>query len=314
MHNQTDERYRADAIATLVNQSAKTIGFDAVGVAAYELLNKHSERFEKWIEQGYHADMDYLERSIPIRGDLHALLPQARSVVVTLTNYKRGREQPLSAPRIASFAWGEDYHPLIKNRLHTLLGQIKLQYPDVKGRVVVDSAPAFERAWAVKAGLGWIGRSSMLVNPLLGSFTLVGMLVLDCDVTASTPLEGELCGKCRRCVDSCPTGAITPMRSIDARRCLSYQTIERREEVDPLLSDQLQGRMFGCQSCLECCPYNHSAPVGELMPIDEQLIGMTREQWMDMEQAEFGKLFRGSCLERAGLEKLQSTLRADMAQ
>lgn len=304
----------------IVRDEYRACGFSAAGTVAFALLDRERERFASWLSRGYGADMTYLGRSAEYRHDLRRLFPEVRSAVATLTSYRRpdGVRQPEGVPRLARFAWSDDYHDIIKGNLRRLLAAIRRYdgFRDVKGRAVVDSAPAFERAWAVRAGLGWIGRSSMLVHPELGSFTLIGLLLLD------TPLPEDFvppvqvpdgCGDCRRCMEACPTGAIVAPRTVDAGRCIAYQTIERHGAVESVIRPLLGGRIFGCDRCMEVCPYNNRAGM-PLMPGNAGLdavperLGVTARQWREMTPEEFAARFAGSPLKRAGLEKIKSSL------
>lgn len=304
----------------IIEREWRACGFSAAGTVAFALLDDERERFGAWLAKGYGADMDYLGRSAGYRHDLRRLFPEVRSVAVTLTSYRRSPEecQPEGVPRIARFAWSDDYHEVIKANLRRLLEAIRSYdgFERVKGRAVVDSAPAFERAWAVRAGLGWIGRSSMLVHPELGSFTLIGLLLLDTPLPEDFPLPERVqddCGECRRCMEACPTGAIVAPHSVNAGRCISYQTIERRDVVADELRPMLERRIFGCDKCMEVCPYNNRTGI-PLMPesagleaVPERLT-VTAEEWNGMTEAEFAARFARSSLLRAGLRKIKSSL------
>ena len=294
----------------IIDSNFAAVGFDAVGVAVCETLDEPTRRLKKWLADGLHGDMEYMARSADIRGDLSAVMPGARSVVVTLTSYRNTLSQPPGTPAIATFARAGDYHTVIKNRLHSLLEIIRREYPEVKGRAVVDSAPAFEREWAVRAGLGWIGRSSMLVNPVLGSYILIGLLLLDCDVVPSGSKIETACGSCRRCIENCPTGAIISDRQVDARRCLSYQTIERKGAVEKEFVPKLGGRIFGCDRCMEVCPYNINARTDVSGLPGDDFYSPTARQWLSMSEEEFSEKFKGTPLSRAGLAKIVSNLQA----
>lgn len=308
------------ALPNIVEQAYGACGFSAAGTVPFALLDEEREHFAQWLAQGYGADMAYLERSADYRHDLRRLFPAVQSVVVTLTTYRRPPDicQPDGVPRIARFAWSDDYHPILKRNLHRLLEAIRQYdgYEGSGGRAVVDSAPAFERAWAVRAGLGWIGRSAMLIHPRLGSFTLIGLLLLDIPFGEGWPLPvrvEERCGGCQRCMEACPTQAIAAPRMVDARRCLSYQTIERREAVEARFRHALQGRIFGCDRCMEVCPYNRLSQ-SPLLPSEAGLdakperMNLTVEDWRTLTPEVFDALFAASPLQRAGLEKLKSSL------
>lgn len=304
----------------IVEQAYGACGFSAAGTVPFALLDEEREHFVQWLAQGYGADMTYLERSADYRHDLRRLFPPVQSVVVTLTTYRRPPDvcQPDGVPRIARFAWSDDYHPILKRNLHRLLETIRQQegYGEVRGRAVVDSAPAFERAWAVRAGLGWIGRSAMLIHPRLGSFTLIGLLLLDIPLGMDyslPPRVEERCGRCKRCIETCPTQAIVAPHHVDARRCISYQTIERRAPVETHIRPALQGRIFGCDACMEVCPYNRLAK-NPLLPPEAGLdakperMNLTEEDWRTLTPEQFDTLFAASPLQRAGLDKLKSSL------
>ncbi len=304
----------------IIEREYRGCGFSAAGTVAFALLEEERERFAGWLGKGYGADMDYLGRSAEYRHDLRRLFPEVRSIAVTLTSYRRPPEvrQPDDVPRIARFAWSDDYHDIIKGNLRRLLETVRgyQGFGGVKGRAVVDSAPAFERAWAVRAGLGWAGRSSMLIHPELGSFTLIGLLLLDAPLPEGFIPPRRIpdgCGSCRKCMEACPTGAIVAPHTVNAGRCISYQTIERREAVSEEIRPMLAGRIFGCDRCMEVCPYNNREGM-PLMPqnagLDSvpQRLGITAGEWRTMTETEFKARFSGSPLLRAGLGKLKSSL------
>lgn len=300
----------------IIENQHRSCDFVAAGTVPFALLDVERERFAAWLGKGYAAGMSYLDRSAEYRHDLRRLFPGVRSVVVTLTSYRRpeGVRQPEGVPRIARFAWGEDYHDVIRRNLGRLLEAVRATpgFERVRGRAVVDSAPAFERAWAVRAGLGWIGRSSMLIHPEMGSFTLIGLLLLDVPLPEGftvPELVPDGCGDCGRCVSACPTGAIVTPRVVDARRCLSYQTIERHGPVEEGFKLRLDGRIFGCDCCMEVCPYNNQLPVPDvIMPVRPEVMGVSAQEWLEMTEDEFCLRFAGSPLRRAGLEKIKSSL------
>ncbi|WP_298062744.1 tRNA epoxyqueuosine(34) reductase QueG [uncultured Rikenella sp.] len=304
----------------IIEREYRACGFSAAGTVAFVPLEEERQRFAGWMAKGYGADMGYLGRSAEYRHDLRRLFPGVKSVAVTLTSYRRPPEirQPEGVPRIARFAWGNDYHDILKRNLRRLLEAIRSYdgFGDVQGRPVVDSAPAFERAWGVRAGLGWIGRSSMLVSPALGSFTLIGLLLLDAPLpdgfVAPEPVP-DGCGNCRRCMEACPTRAIVSPHVVNAGRCISYQTIERRGTVEEAIRPVLDGRIFGCDRCMEVCPYN-DRPGLPTMPANAGLeavadrMNITAEEWRKMAPADFAERFAGSPLLRAGLSKIKGLL------
>ncbi len=264
-----------------IQELAHACGFTAVGWVPFELQELERERLAGWIAAGRHGRMAYLERSLPHRHDARALFPEVQSVVAVLSSYKRTPDDEarcLHEPFVARYAWGEDYHAWMKSRLRQMLRQLQQQNPAVRGRAVVDSAPTFERAWAVRAGLGWVGRSSLLIHPLYGSYTNLGLLLLNipCPEPPADPVENR-CGACRRCVEACPTGAIcADSPTIDARRCIAYQTLSLSGGPEESFRPLLGGRIFGCDACLEACPYNEKAPTGHHRPVREGRIAEIR--------------------------------------
>lgn len=305
----------------IIHEEALRIGFNAAAWIAVPDLREDSEHFRRWINAGNSAGMEYLERSATYRHDLTRIFPAVRSVVVTLASYNREYLGLAVNPRakIARYAWGEDYHVVLKEKLNELLGRLR-DYPQlsaVKGRAVVDSAPAFERAIAIRAGLGWKGRNSLLLHPRLGSYSMIGLLLLDHPVPDDVAPPAILpfgCGECHRCVTACPGEAIQPDFTIDARRCASYLNKECKRPLEASQKAITKGRIFGCDACLEACPYNYTAPAVEagkntLLPIREDLPGITPEQWEEMTQEAFTSRFSRTALHFTGLEKIKSNLR-----
>lgn len=210
---------------------ARQIGFDAAGVAPAVLLSEEVGYVSKWVAEGKQAGMGYMERNMEVREDVRRLVEGAKSVIVTLTNYYHPWRQPDGVPRIAMYAWGKDYHLVVKERLRLLLGEVRKQIPEAEGRCFVDSAPLLEHAWAKRAGLGWQGKNTLLIRKGLGSFCFIGVIVTTAVFDSyDSPFLASYCGTCSRCVDACPTGALSAGQ-VDARRCISYQTIENRGSI-----------------------------------------------------------------------------------
>lgn len=286
------------SILEIISSSYHTLGFGAFGVVDYVRLSESLAHLREWVERGFHGELEYMARSLDRRDDVRCLLAEAQSIVVLLKPYKPSIRQPPEAARIASFAWGEDYHTVIKRDVNKLLTTIHAHYPNVKGRAVVDSAPTFEREWAVRAGLGWVGRSSLLINPQWGSYTLIGILLLDHRVEPTAwPIVENRCGECSRCMDACPAGAIGGQGYIDARRCVSYRS-QYQDDEEGL---PRAGYVFGCDECLRVCPYNKQVePVDLAEPIE-----LTPNQWQQMSEQEFKSRFGHTPLYRLGLEKIK---------
>lgn len=290
--------------------SASQAGFQLCAMARCRPLEAFRPHFERWLEEGMGSGLDYLKRNIDKRFDPARLFEGAVSIVVCAVNYRSvitGGYVPDDRGKIASYACAEDYHRIIKDMLFDLLGRLRQRYPELIGRPFVDSAPLLEKPWAVEAGLGWIGRNSLLLTPEFGSTVLLGELLL-CDEIDSydAPIETAGCGECRRCIDVCPTGAIVREGVIDTRRCISRLTIERDTET----GGALHGWIFGCEECQNVCPYNRSKPLYTLPRfapvIDPRRI--SREQWQSMTDSEFDARFGATPLARSGRARIVKNL------
>lgn len=304
--------------------------FDAWGVARIEPIDDEIEHLQDWIEHGYHGEMQYMARNIEKRANPQELLPGARSMIMVLLNYYPREWQPKDKPQIAAYAYGNDYHHIVKSKLILLAEEINKVMPH-QYAVFCDSAPVMERAWAVRAGLGWIGRNGMLVNPRLGTFTFIGTLITTLELEPSVPMANR-CGTCTRCVDACPTGAIinsqqsivnsqqfnpsvlrtAPLKQgsnierhyINARRCLSYQTIEKRGDIDEELRELAGNTLYGCDRCQLACPWNRFAHPHN-HPELEAIEGIFDIDWASMSRSEFGRRLKFSPMQRAGLKKIK---------
>lgn len=287
-----------------VEKKAFELGFDAVGVAPVESLPGERTYLQRWLEAGKQGNMHYMERNADKRENPALLVEGARSVIVTLTNYYTSCRQSSGLPLIARYAYGEDYHTVIKRKLRELM-------EGMGGRCFTDSAPVFEREWARRAGLGWIGKNTLLIRRNLGSFCFIGLIITPTVFDRySVPLENRYCGTCERCIKACPTGALTPYQ-LDARKCISYQTIENKEECPEAIKRLSGGRIFGCDICQEACSWNKRSPqhqVKEFFP-KEEVMRLTRESWEQMSETDFLQLFKGTPLERTGLTKIRSNLK-----
>ena len=276
--------------------------FDAWGVARIEPIDEEIAHLRKWLESGYAGEMRYMHNNLHLRANPQELLPEAKSMIMVLMNYYPRQWQPKDRPQIAAYAYGNDYHHIVKSKLTELAEEINKVAPH-KYAVFCDSAPVLERYWAARAGLGWIGKNGILVNPKLGTFTFIGTLITSLDLEPSGEMENR-CGTCRKCIDACPTGAIID-KTIDARKCLSYQTIEKRGEVDNELIEVAGNTLYGCDRCQLACPWNrfaqpHNHP--ELEPIE----GIFELDWASMSRSEFNRKLKFSPMQRAGLKKIKA--------
>lgn len=290
---------------------AADVGFDLCGVAPCRRLEQNESWFRRWLSEGYQSSLEYLERNAGKRFDPRLLVEGARTAVVCAVSYKNRTGEGYPAghrAKVASYACARDYHATIKTMLGRLFDALKAAHPGLQGRAFVDTAPLAEKQLAVEAGLGWIGRQSLLVTPQFGTYVLLGELLL-CDEAEvyDAPFEGTRCGRCGNCIDSCPTGAIVAPRTIDTGRCISCHTVERQPsgEVD------LDGWIFGCDRCQSCCPYNRNAPLHGNPAFDPLFdpVAMSPEEWAALDDAAFAARFGETPLTRSGLERIKRNIR-----
>lgn len=294
-------------LKTRLKAYARSLGFDLVGVARAG-PTPSADRYEAWVRAGHAATMSYLTRpeAIEKRRDVRNLWPEARSVIVVAMNYYTGDHPPPDGRprgRVARYAWGEDYHEVLADRLRDLLAFLQREAGrSVQGRIYVDTGPVLERAWAVQAGLGWIGKNSMLIHPRLGSYLFLGVLLVDLELEPDPPFPFDHCGTCTRCIEACPTGCIRPDRTLEAERCLSYLTIERREGIPEALRPAMGDWLFGCDICQEVCPWNRRFARPTAEPAFRPREGIPRmllEEILQMDEAAFRIRFRRSAIRRA---------------
>jgi len=307
MGDNEDIRSRSEAI----RQKAFELGFTDCGFARAEHLPEDARRLEQWLNENRHASMGYMANHFEKRTNPSLLVPGALSVISLLFNYYNpDTNTDPEAPVVSRYAYGKDYHFVLKGRMSLLMDFIRELEPAVEGRMFVDSAPVLDRAWARRAGLGWIGKNSHLISRKHGSWVFIGELILNLELDYATIPESDFCGSCTKCIEACPSDAILDIRSIDAGRCLSYQTIENRKEIDPKLKEQMDNRLFGCDICQEVCPWNRKVLRHEEseFEVTEGLLEMGKGDWEAMEGGHFKKLFKNSPLQRAGLKKIKNTL------
>lgn len=309
--------YADKTSSVLIKEYAAEVGFDLCGIARARSLEEHRAALTHWTSQGMNADMEYLGQNIEKRLDPRILVPGAKSLIVTGLNYYTEKKQGGNGvPDISRYAYGLNYHDVIKKKLHKLIDFIKTIHPDVSGRSFVDSAPLLEKAWGREAGLGWPGRHSVLINKQIGSFFFLGIIVLNIELDYDEPAKEDYCGKCTLCVDSCPTGAINNNRTIDSRRCIAFQTLESKTSIPDDIVLKLEGKIFGCDRCQEICPWNkgskqHKTPEFDL-PSEVQL--MTAEQWKNLTRKDFKRLFKGSAIARRSYCRFMDNIEAALSE
>lgn len=305
-----------EQIDNLVRKLSNKEGFVDYGAAKYEKLEDETHNLRNYVNLGYHADMQYLVKNISLREDPSLLLEGVKSILCFLAPYKPSLIQSESLPKIASYAYGTDYHKVVRDKLYNICNILKESIPDVKYRVFCDSAPLLERAWAARAGLGFIGKSTFLISKRYGLHTIIGVVLLDREVSYGEKGK-DSCGTCTRCIDACPSGALVSPRMLDARRCISYQTIESpKMKLEEDYQVDKRNWIFGCDICLNACPW---ASKGEhttwdsFKPLkhgqDERLITeISNEEWISMDEESFSKWFSDSPLMRAGLNKIKDNI------
>ncbi len=285
-----------------VKQMAVSHGFSFCGIAKAEQLDDDARRLEKWLSKGMHGTMQYMENYFDLRINPSLLVPGAKSVITLLMNYYPAEQQKNDAPKISKYAYGNDYHEVIKEKLHQLLASMKEKIGEITGRGFVDSAPVLERAWAQKTGLGWIGKNGNLINKQQGSFFFIATLITDLELDYDDPFAKDFCGSCNKCVEACPTDAILPGKVIDGSKCISYYTIELKDALIPAdMKGKFQNWMFGCDICQDVCPWNRFAKTtteNKFTPIPE-ILNLTTKEWEMMSEENFKKIFKHSPLKRA---------------
>ncbi len=296
----------------LIKQKAVCLGFQACGISRAGFLQEEKIRLESWLVRGMHGEMEYMARNAEKRLDPRLLFEGGKSVVSVLLNYYPSEKQTdPEAPVLSKYAYGRDYHFVLKEKLQLLLQYIQSEIAPCTGRAFTDSAPVLDKAWATRAGLGWIGKNTNLISVEHGSFFFIGELILDLELEPDEKTVANHCGTCTRCIDACPTKAIVAPYVVDARKCISYQTIELRGELDETLKGKFANRVFGCDICQDVCPWNlksepHHEPGFDPNP---QLMQLTGKEWYDMDESVFNDLFRNSAVKRTKYAGLRRNLR-----
>ncbi|GAB4395974.1 MAG: tRNA epoxyqueuosine(34) reductase QueG [Microscillaceae bacterium] len=294
----------------LLKQKARELGFDYCGISKAQFLEEEAPRLERWLQTQQHGQMDYMARHFDKRLDPRRLVEGAQSVVSVLLNYFPSKPLPTEDNyKISKYAYGEDYHFVIKDKLKLLLTFLQEEIGEIHGRAFVDSAPVMDKAWAARSGLGWIGKHSNLLNRQMGSFFFIGELILDIELVPDNPV-GDYCGTCTRCMDACPTGAIPEPYWVDGSKCIAYFTIELKEEIPPSVQGQFEDWIFGCDICQDVCPWNRFAFPHQEAAFEppEALYQMRKKDWEEITAEVFKALFRRSAVERTKLKGLQRNI------
>ncbi len=301
-----------DLVSGKIKEQAIKLGFSACGIARVQLLEDHEPRFMSWLDGNMHGEMSFMANHFEMRLNPARLFENARSVIVVLQNYYPSN--PLAGDAeylISRYAYGKDYHLVIKEKLRKLQTFIQNEIAPCRLRAFCDSAPVLERAWAVKAGLGWIGKNSMLITPRTGSYFFIGEIITSLELAADEPYNGNYCGDCRRCIEACPTRAIGENRMIDSRRCISYLTIEKKGKLPEDCRGRYRQWIFGCDICQEVCPWNRFAiPQQEsLFNLPDQIYDFKACDWENLTGETFSSLFGKSALKRAKYEGIMRNIK-----
>lgn len=294
-----------------IKETAKSLGFDLCGIAKAEYLEEEAPKVENWLNQNMHGQMGYMENHFDKRLDPTKLVPGAKSVVSLLYNYYPEHDLAKDGQyKIAKYAYGKDYHFVIKDKLKNFMHAIHEQIGEVDGRVFVDSAPILERVWAQKSGLGWVGKNSLLLNKQKGSFFFIAELIIDLELIYDSPV-GDYCGTCTKCMDACPTDAIPVPYVVDGSKCISYYTIELKDSIPSEAKGKLEDWVFGCDICQDVCPWNrfstpHKEPEFDPHP---DLNDMTKKEWIELTEEVFREVFRKSAVKRTKYSGLMKNIK-----
>ncbi len=297
-------------LSIFIKEKARELGFSHCGIAKAAFLENEKEHLADWLASGKQAGMAYMENYFEKRLDPTLLVEKAQSVIVLAFNYFPKEKLHPDSYKISRYAYGDDYHTVLQEKLTLLIQAIREKSHTTHIRSFVDSAPVLERAWAVKAGLGWIGKNSMLIIPKKGSFFFLAEILLDLPLDYDAGFTQNRCGNCRRCMDACPTQAIVSEKTVDARRCISYLTIENKGEIPAEFRGRFENQIFGCDICQEVCPWNRFASFqqeAEFFP-SEALQSLTRQDWETLTEADFSYIFRNSSIKRAKFAGLKRNI------
>jgi epoxyqueuosine reductase len=296
---------------SFVKNTALSLGFDYCGISKAEKLDDDARRLESWLNKGFHGKMAYMENYFDLRTDPTKLVAGAKSVITLLLNYFPSEKQKDDAPKVSKYAFGNDYHEVIKSKLKVFLQLLKENIGEINGRGFTDSAPVLERTWAEKSGLGWVGKNGNLITKNSGSFFFIATLITDLELETDNPFIKDYCGSCTKCIDSCPTDAILPDKVIDGSRCISYFTIELKDMLIPgEMKGKFENRMFGCDICQDVCPWNRFSVLHNESAFDPHpdLLGLSRADLEDITEDVFQKVFKNSAVKRTKFSGLKRNI------
>lgn len=294
----------------LLKKWASELGFSHCGIAKSTYLEEEAPKLDAWLKNNYHGKMKYMENHFDMRLNPKLLVPNAKSVISLTYNYFTDKQQNPDAPKISKYAYGEDYHFVVKDKLKELLYRLEQQIGEINGRCFVDSAPILERVWAKRAGIGWLGKNSLLINKKQGSFFFLAEIIVDVDFIYDDEFITDHCGTCTACVDACPTDAILLNNTIDGSKCISYFTIELKDSLPTEYKNKFENWMFGCDVCQDVCPWNRfSIPHQEpRFTANDKILKMNRKEWKELTKDVFDELFKKSAVKRTKYEGLKRNI------
>jgi epoxyqueuosine reductase len=304
--NSPETKYTA-----MIKAEALRLGFMSCGIAKAEFLEEEAPKLENWLKADYQGEMAYMNNHFDKRLDPRLLVDDAKSVISVALNYYTSEQQTdETAPKISKYAYGTDYHFVIKDKFKALLNFIRENIGEVNGRAFVDSAPVLDKAWAKKSGLGWVGKNSNIINNRTGSFFFLGELIIDLELEYDQPFATDHCGTCTRCIDACPTEAIVTPYVVDGSKCISYLTIELKNQIPEQFKGKTDNWMFGCDVCQDVCPWNKFAVPHheEAFKAHPDLLHMTRKEWEEITEETFGKVFKKSAVKRTKISGLKRNI------
>lgn len=291
-----------------VKQLALEEGFDFCGVSKAEFLEQEAPRLENWLNQHMQGEMAYMANHFDKRLDPRKLVPEAKSVISLLLNYFPAQQIESGGPKISRYAYGRDYHKVLKQRMKRLVERLKTEIGDFNGRIFVDSAPVMDKVWAAKSGIGWIGKHSNLINKQMGSYLFVAEIICDLEIEPDVPIN-DYCGTCTKCIDACPTDAIVAPYVVDGSKCISYYTIELKNAIPTEAKGKLENWMFGCDICQEVCPWNRFSEPTKVADFEpRQHTKLSQQDWEEITEEVFNKVTEGTPLRRAGFEGIKRNL------
>lgn len=296
-------------ITKLLKSKAKQYGFDEIGISKADALNEDAQFLKEWLNQGMHGQMSYMQNHFELRTDPRKLVEGAKSVVSLTYNYFPAEKQKTDTYKIAKYAYGKDYHKIIRKKLQRLVDELKAEIGDFNARVFTDSAPILEHAWAKKSGVGWIGKNSLLLTKGKGSFFFLAEIICNLELEYDSPVK-DYCGSCTKCIDACPTNAIFEPYKVDGSKCISYATIEHKEEIPSFFKGKMEDWIYGCDICQDVCPINARAKENteEKFNPKEELLGKSKEDWQQLTEEEFNTIFEGSAVKRTKFEGLKRNI------